>query len=125
MARVLVIDDEPDIRNLLRNLLEEAGHTVDDAPNGEDGLRRASQNDYAVVICDLLMPVKEGIETIIELRRTYPSVKIMALSGGGSRLPAGFLDYAGALGADRAMAKPFDLDEVGRAIQELLQQQAA
>lgn len=120
MAHILVIDDEPDIRLLIRGLLEKAGHRIDEASNGEEGLIRASENDYAVVVCDLIMPDKEGIETIMELRRRHPDARVVAVSGGGIRRQMNILHMAQKLGADRILPKPFDPEEFVEAIKDLL-----
>ena len=88
MAVVLVIEDDDHLRGLLRAVLERAGHTVEDAPNGAAGLKRFYSHPADVVVTDIIMPEKEGLETIIELKRDHPEVKIIAISGGGARLDA-------------------------------------
>jgi CheY-like chemotaxis protein len=121
MARVLVIDDEADIRDGFAMILERSGYVVATAANGRDGvfLHRGSPVD--VVITDLFMPVQDGIETIIEFRREFPSVKIIAVSG-GSRRGSGehFLSSATALGADLALAKPVSIADLCAAVSEVL-----
>jgi DNA-binding response OmpR family regulator len=120
MARILVIDDEPEIRTILRQILEGAGYEVVDASNGWEGLRRYSEKPADLVITDLVMPEKEGIETIMELKRNFPGVKIIAISGGGHVGPDKYLSLAGGLGALRTFAKPFNIKELLTAVQELL-----
>ena len=125
MAVVLVIEDDDHLRCLLRAVLERAGHTVEDAPNGAAGLRRFSTHPADVVVTDIIMPEKEGLETIIELKRDYPHVKIIAISGGGAALDAQYLPSAKALGADRTLEKPFEPREVIEAVGGLLREASA
>src|SRR5271155_3662471 len=108
MARILIIDDDPQLRRLLARILQSVGHDVNEASNGSDGLARFAEAPPALVITDILMPEKEGIETIRELRRLAPAVPIIAMSGGGaSQKSMKFLDMAAKLGATVALAKPF------------------
>jgi DNA-binding response OmpR family regulator len=108
MANVLVIDDEPLVRKAMRVTLERAGHTVVEAADGAAGIRECQRCQFAVVICDILMPGKEGIETIRELRAAHPALKILAVSGGGRLSNIGFLEIATELGASDSLSKPFD-----------------
>jgi CheY-like chemotaxis protein len=118
MAKILVIDDDPRIRRLIGRILSGEGHDVAAAENGNDGLRRFRADQPALVISDLLMPEKEGIETIIEIRREAPSIPILAISGDGGGT---FLDIATKLGATRALAKPFRSAELIEAVNQLLE----
>jgi DNA-binding response OmpR family regulator len=120
MKRILVIDDNVYVRSLLREMLELANYEVTEAPNGEIGERLFRQNPVDLVITDIFMPEKEGLETIRELRRSFPEVKIIAISGGGSRGDLAFLPTAKKLGAHRTFVKPFEMDEILAAIRELL-----
>lgn len=107
MPDLLIIDDEPLIRDSLSTLFEREGRSVAVAANGEEGLRKFTSEGARLVIVDILMPVKEGVETIIELRRLDPDLKIVAISGGGRQSTLDFLDVATKLGADATLAKPF------------------
>ncbi len=120
MKRILIIDDNEQIRSLLREILELANFVVADAPNGEIGARLFRQQPADLVITDIFMPEKEGLETIRELRREFPDVKIIAISGGGSRGELAYLPAAKKLGAHRTFIKPFELDEMLTAVRELL-----
>lgn len=84
--RILVIDDDPDIRRLLRLALEDAGYDVREAQEGDDGLAIARQERCALAIVDLFMPGKEGLETILALRREMPQIKLIAMSGGSGQI---------------------------------------
>ena len=107
MARILVIEDEELGRMLLRNMLESGGHDVEEAENGELGLAHLETESRDLVVTDLVMPKKEGIETISELRRRYPEIKIIAISGGDTPSGHGILKEAKARGAHGVLAKPF------------------
>ena len=117
---ILVIDDEQLIRLQIRSALEFEGFTVHEAADGNEGLTRIALDRPDVVITDILMPDKEGIETILELRRLYPKIRIIAISGGGRTGNKDFLRTAKHLGADRTLAKPFGLAELLRMVRELL-----
>jgi DNA-binding response OmpR family regulator len=117
---VLVIDDEQLIRLQVRTALEQEGFVVHEAGNGNEGLTRIALAIPDVVITDILMPDKEGIETILELRRRYPTIRIIAISGGGRTGNKDFLRTAKHLGADRTLAKPFGLTELLKLVREVL-----
>ncbi len=119
MARILVIDDERQIRSLLRRLLEAAGHEVAEADEGRAGLRQLREASAGLVIADIFMEGMEGIETIRAIRREFPELPVIAVSGGG-RTGADFLPVARALGAARTLHKPFEVDELLAAVAELL-----
>lgn len=105
MARIVVMDDEPGMRALVAQVLEQAGHTVATATDGRAGnnLLRTYNADLAVI--DLLMPEMEGIETILQIRREFPEMKIVAISGAGHS--SAYLQMAVLLGAHTSLAKPF------------------
>ncbi len=120
MARILVIDDDEQFRFMLRRILEHAGYEVAEAGNGEDGQRIYRDRPSDLVIVDLIMPEKEGLETIMELRHDFPHIKIIAISGGGRIGPEGYLEVAKNVGAVRALAKPVERQELLAALQDSL-----
>ncbi len=120
MKRVLVIDDESLVRNAIRLFLESVGYAVDEAAEGDEGIRKFEATQPDLVITDIIMPNKEGIETIIELRRITPAAKILAISGGGRLGDMTVLDYAAKLGASIVLQKPFDPDTLWSAVGELI-----
>lgn len=120
MPLILIIDDDNQVRGMLRQTLERAGYDVLDAPNGKEGIKLYRQDPADLVITDLIMPEKEGIETIIELRRDFPAVKIIAISGGGRNDPEEYLHMAKTLGAQRTFTKPFERKELLEAVRELI-----
>lgn len=122
MKRILVIDDDWQMREMMHQALERAGYDVMDAANGKIGMNIQRQEPVDLVITDLIMPEKEGIETIRELRRDFPGLKIIAISGGGRAGADGYLSVAKTIGADRTLSKPFDLKQILDTVGELLSQ---
>lgn len=120
MATVLIIDDEPGMRAIMRRALEHAGHAVVAASNGAEGLKRISEAPIDIVVTDLLMPELDGIELIFNLRKTRPNLRVIAISGGGQLPPDGYLKIAQRGGARRILIKPFELRELLIAIEEEL-----
>ncbi len=119
-ASILVVDDEEQIRSTLKQMLESSGYEVMEAPDGNVALWLFKDKPSDLIITDLIMPEKEGIETIMELKRDYPGVKIIAISGGGTGDPKDYLKLAKQIGADSTLAKPFEKDELLKAIDDLL-----
>lgn len=113
MALVLVIDDNAQMRRLARRILSSAGHSVLEAEDGERGMVLLCKERPSLVITDLVMPNKEGLETIREIREISPELKVIAMSGGdlgsGGKL---YLHLAEQLGADAILAKPFRASEL-------------
>jgi len=121
MARILIIDDDNQFRAMLRIMLENTGYKdIEEAENGYIGMKLIRKSSFDLVITDIIMPDKEGIETIIELKKDFPAIKIIAISGGGKIGPDGYLVMAGHLGAHRTMEKPFQQSELLEAVRELL-----
>ena len=120
MAKILIIDDEEQVRLYLRSILEPEGYEVVEAPDGKVGLQLYREEPVDLIITDVFMPEKEGLETIRELRSEYPEVKIIAISGGGRDIDLDFLPLAKQLGALRTLKKPFDRQEMLDAVKEVL-----
>ena len=121
MYNILVIDDEPDIRTLFSRFLARAGYSVEDAEDGEKGMNVMHNKPIDLVITDIIMPNKEGVETILELRAKYPDVKIIAMSGGGRNIAAeDALGFVENLGVFETFQKPFDRHEVLEAVEAAL-----
>jgi CheY-like chemotaxis protein len=116
MARILVVDDDEFERTLSRTILEDAGHQVRFAPNGEVALRIFKGQEIDVVITDLSMPNLDGHELIQELRSVDPEVRVIVISG----MSAEKLDRAAVLGAARVIAKPYTPPQVLEAVTGLL-----
>lgn len=120
MTTVLVIDDEELARYTLREVLESNGYIVLEAEDGEKGIQAFHDNQVDLIITDIIMPNKEGVETIIELKGEQPDLKIIAISGGGRTRNLDFLKLAGDYGADKVLAKPFTATEIMTAVKECL-----
>ncbi len=112
MATILVIDDDTQICDLLQHVLEEEGHVVHSALNGVEGIRQYRQYLPELVFIDILMPEKEGLETILDLRREYPNVLMIAMSAASEGTKINLLELAQQLGAQHRLTKPFQLETV-------------
>ena len=117
--KILLIEDVRVERKKLKRWLEELGCEVIEASNGNEGLDLYHDNLPDLVITDIVMPEKEGIEMMIELRKDFPDIKIIAISGAGIKEPGEFLDLAKHLGAMRTFVKPIDKGELLDAVLEL------
>ncbi len=120
MAQILIIDDDKLLRDMLRTALELNGHDVVDASDGFAAIKQYVQKPADLIITDIIMPGKDGIEIIFELHQANPEVKIIALSGGGRIEATSYLGMAEKFGASRTFIKPFDYDDLMNAIGELL-----
>jgi len=125
MARILLIDDDRELRWTLRLMLEEVGHEVLEAADGVAGVELQSRMEPELIITDIIMPEKEGIETILDLRRRDPNARIIAISGGGRLTPKDFLSAARRLGARCTLKKPFRREQLLEAIYTCLASDAA
>jgi CheY-like chemotaxis protein len=114
---ILVVDDEPGVRAALRLVLEHGGYSVTEAANGQEALDRFRSHSFEVVLIDLFMPEREGLETIASFKRQYPGLKIIAISGAFS---GEFLEIAKHLGADKALPKPIRGADLLAAVRTLL-----
>jgi len=118
-VRVLIIDDNDDLRNSLKLCLEDEGFDVSTAANGMVAMQSLQQNPVDVVVTDLFMPDKDGIETIAELRKRFPRCKIVAMSGWASIEGSDYLSVAREIGAIRTLKKPFEPTELSRVLREI------
>jgi len=120
--KILVIDDDIQFRTMLVEMLERKQYTVFAAADGEEGINIWQNLNPDLVITDIIMPNKEGIETILELKRKNKEVKIIAISGGGRTNAQDNLRSAKLLGASLTLSKPFESNELIEAVQKLLGQ---
>lgn len=120
MKRILFIDDNETFRASFARILERQGFAVAQAEDGLVGLRKFREETPDLVICDLIMPEMEGTETIQELLRLKPGLKIIAISGGGRVNPLDYLKVAQMMGALETLAKPFSSDELISIIERLI-----
>jgi len=111
MAHILLVEDDDAYREMLHASLEDRGHTVVDTRDGHEALQYFKSGHFDLVITDILMPKKDGVETIIEMRRIDAQVRIIAISGGGHLVPAtNCLKIARSLGVNEVLQKPFTMD---------------
>ena len=120
MARILLTDDDESFRRMLRLTLVRMGHTVDEARDGAQAWTKFQAHPADLVIMDLIMPEKEGLETIRLFRKNRVTAKILAISGGGRVDARDMLAVAKQFGADAALSKPFSNDELLQALKQLL-----
>ena len=121
MTNILVVDDEAPVRNLLKDVLEKEGYTVFTAETGVKASTIYDSNDIDLIITDLVMPEKGGIDLIMELKKKEPNIKVIAISGGGGI--TGRFDYlpiAKLVGASEIIAKPFQVTEIRAQVAKML-----
>jgi len=120
MANILVVDDEVYIRELIKKALNSRGHTIVDFDNGIDGINYIKENPVDVAIIDLVMPLKGGIETLIEIRDTNRNIKIIAISGKIETRADAIQGLAQQFNVDQVLSKPFDVDEIIQIVEDLI-----
>ena len=120
MTTILLIDDDPLVAFTVERMLQGAGHTIVRATDGEKGIKILKDGKVDLVITDIIMPVKEGIETIREIREHDTKIPVIAVSGGGHGSGGNYLRMAQALGATEVLAKPFEQDELLAAVNRCL-----
>jgi DNA-binding response OmpR family regulator len=120
MSRILIADDEAALVRLMEKTLVRSGHEVVAARDGLEALQMLAPGDIDLAVIDIVMPNMNGLELIKEVRKKYPAVKIITVSGGGNVVrPSGFLDLAKELGASCCLAKPFTMEELSSRVNEL------
>jgi CheY-like chemotaxis protein len=120
MAQVLIIDDDRGIRQLLRRIIATRGHMIVEADSGRTGVEAFRQQAFDLVLTDIVMPDMDGNQTIVQLRKLNPDIRIVAVSGGGRARNLTPLQLAKQFGADRILEKPFRRDDVVRMVDEIL-----
>jgi DNA-binding response OmpR family regulator len=118
--RILVIDDEPTTLDLLHRVLSLKGYDVSTARNGQEGVELFQQHPSDLVITDMVMPIKDGLQTILDLRSDVPELPVIAISGGGTISKERYLAIAAYLDKVVTIAKPFSLEEITEAVEKLL-----
>ena len=120
MKRILIIDDEQIVLEVLRKILEREGYEVVTAFNGAEGIELFRQKPCDLVITDMVMPEKDGLQTILDLRKETPDLAIIAMSGGGTISKERYLAVAGYLDGIITITKPFSLESITGAVAKLL-----
>jgi two-component system chemotaxis response regulator CheY len=122
LARILVVDDEPIIRDLVRKTLEKVDHEVAEAEDGEVALELSREKPFDLVVADLFMPVMDGLQLIVQLREVSPNTKVVAISGSMYERKPRFLEIAGRMESVVTLAKPFTAEALLTAVEESLGQ---
>lgn len=120
MKHILVIDDDPSIRLTFKRYLDSKGYSVSVAADGAEGLSMVNERIPDLVITDVMMPEKDGLEVVLDLRENHPDLPIIAISGGMRIVPMDFLPMISKFGAGKVFYKPVELEELLGAVQELL-----
>lgn len=120
MKKILVIDDNPTMRDLVKDILDKGGFEITLAEDGVDGINKLNESTPEVVITDIVMPNKEGFETISDIRASNPQIYIIAMSGGGTMDKEVLLDIAEKLGAHKTLKKPFQPSMLLETVNSLL-----
>lgn len=120
MPRILIIDDDDQFRGMLQTTLEKAGFEVDAAENGKVGYRMLVEHSVDLIITDLIMPEKDGVETIMDVRREFPGLKVIAISGGGRVGPDSYLNMVKQMGVSGTFSKPLDMPGFLGAVRDTL-----
>lgn len=121
VLRILLVDDDDDLLMMLQHSLLADGHIVTTAGDGAQALKLIELEEFDLMITDIIMPEKEGIETIMELRARHFSIPVIAMSGGGQVAASQYLAIAKKLGAKEVLNKPFGLSELRSAINRVLE----
>ncbi len=121
MPDILIVDDEPDIREMLELMLKKAGYETECAQNGEVALEILNKGKrFKLLVTDVVMPEMDGVTTIMEVIKKFPNMKVLAMSGGGVIPSETYLEMADKLGACRTFAKPLNIKEFLDAVKELV-----
>lgn len=120
MSKILIIDDDELVLDMMQASLEDEGYEVTVAVNGDEGIKRYREDPADVVITDVIMPEKEGITTLLELKLEFPGANVIVMSGGGRGSADGYLENAKALGANFTFQKPVEHEQLIDAIETLL-----
>jgi CheY-like chemotaxis protein len=120
MPGVLIVEDDKELREMLKMSLLRRSFTVFEAENGKDAITHFKPTITDLVVTDLIMPEEDGLKVVIKLRELKPSIKIIAISGGGKVGPGSYLNLAKALGADAIYSKPFSINDLTAKIEQLL-----
>ena len=120
MSTILVVDDDPSVLEVLREMLKLEGHDVTTAENGNEAVAHVEHKNFDLIITDIIMPEKEGLETIADIRKRFKCLPIIAISGGGRIGKTDYLETARFIGANATLAKPFARQELVSTVAELV-----
>lgn len=113
MLKILVVDDEPSVRYMVKEMIEPVGYDVIEAANGVEASNICKEVPVDLIVTDIVMPDKNGIDLIMELKKEYPNIPVIAISGGGGITGRyDYLEIARLVGAKNILKKPFTMEEV-------------
>jgi DNA-binding response OmpR family regulator len=121
MPGILIVEDDSELREMLKVSFTRRKFSILEACNGKDAITHFKPAVTDLVVTDLIMPEEDGLKVIMKLRELKPSIKIIAISGGGKAGPGNYLNLAKVLGADAVFSKPFSVNEMILKIEELLE----
>lgn len=119
MTHILVVDDDPDVAESIQIMLEDRDYSFETARNGREGMRALGSGDFDLIITDVLMPEKDGLELVMEAKKNF-DIKIIAMSGGGRGSAKNYLEMASDFGADAILAKPFSINQLLDCIDQVM-----
>ena len=120
MPNIVLVDDDEAVRVIVRMAIERMGYEVREASNGREAMKLLADRTPDLVLTDIIMPEQEGIETIGAVRRKFPTVRVIAMSGGGRISATDYLQTAISMGADAVLAKPFANEELEKLVAKVL-----
>jgi DNA-binding NtrC family response regulator len=121
VAHILVVDDEDSLRDLVKTVVSQMGHRATTACDGQEAFNYIKNNDFDLVITDMIMPKTSGIELIHAVRKSHPDLPFLAISAGGDIAAQDYLQRASELGAVHTLQKPFDYEDLARLVAQVLQ----
>ena len=122
MARILVVDDEPSVRDMVVAMIESASHELIEAGNGEEAIAACKVTPFDLIITDIVMPGKNGIDLIMDIKKNFQEIPVIAISGGGGITGRyDYLEIAKLVGAITILKKPFSMDELRSAVGSVLE----
>jgi DNA-binding response OmpR family regulator len=123
MAGIMIVEDDNDLREMLKLSLLQRKYTVFEASNGKEAITKFKPSMVDLVVTDIIMPDEDGLKVIMKIREIKPTIKIIAISGGGKAGPGNYLNLARALGADEIFPKPFSVQTLLSKIDAILEQE--
>jgi len=120
MAKILLVEDDELVREMLMQVLQRASHEITATANGEEAIEALKKTNPEIMITDIIMPKMSGITLITEVKNRHPAMQIIAISGGGRLDPTGYLDLSESLGASASFEKPLNKEALLMAIDLLL-----
>ena len=116
MKQILIIDDDPNVRSVIRRTMQRAGYSTEEASHGKEALRTIEEKQVDLAIVDIIMPEKGGIETLMEIKKKYPNIKTIIISGKVDTQADSFRTLVSQFGSTEILEKPFEMEELKEAV---------